>query len=144
MQPRISQITVGVKNLAAATKFYEDVVGWEVADSSPGISFFDLGGLIFSLYPHTEMVKEWGAEGAEISDYRGFTLAHNVASEKEVDAVFARLKANGATILVEPRKVFWGGYSGYFSDLDGNQWEVAYNPFWTVQSDGRVLMRKTD
>ena len=85
MQPRISLITVGVKDLDAATKLYEEIVGWKVADSKPGISFFDFGGLVFSwsslsLYPHTEMVKEWGTEGAEISDYRGFALADNVAS----------------------------------------------------------------
>ncbi len=144
MQPRISLITLGVSDLERATTFYRDVVGWELADSTPMISFFDLGGVVFSLYPHTEMVKEWATETdaslAQIPDYRGFALAHNVASEEEVDEIFARLKERGAEILMPPRKVFWGGYSGYFADLDGHLWEVAHNPFFPLDESGRVTL----
>ncbi|MEX0805618.1 MAG: VOC family protein [Candidatus Binatia bacterium] len=74
--------------------------------------------------------------------YRGYALAHNVRSEEEVDEILARLKENGVTIVKEPQKAVWGGYSGYFSDPDGHTWEIAYNPFWTIKEDGRVSMKK--
>lgn len=140
MQPRVSLITLGVNDLQTAIDFYEQVVGWKAAVTLPGIAFFDLGGVIFSLYPHTEMVKEWNATLDDVPNYRGFALAHNVGSDEEVDAVFAQLRGKGANILKEPEKVFWGGYSGYFADPDGNKWEVAHNPFWTIQADGRIEM----
>ena len=70
-------------------------------------------------------------------DYRGFTLARCLESEKEVDELFARLEEKGVTIVKKPQKVFWGGYSGYFKDPDGNLWEAAYNPFWRIGENGR-------
>ena len=135
-------VTLGVADLERATKFYEKVVGWKATDSPPEIAFFDLGGLVFSLFPHSELVKETNdqVDPTHESSYKGFTLAHNVSSKKEVDQIFARLKENGAVITKMPEEVFWGGYSGYFSDLDGHLWEVAYNPYWVIQGDGRVSM----
>jgi catechol 2,3-dioxygenase-like lactoylglutathione lyase family enzyme len=140
MEPRVSLITLGVSDLQKAVRFYQEVVGWKAAESPPGIAFFDLGGIVFSLYPHSEMVKEWDQVLNHIPDYRGFALAHNVGSSEEVDEIFASLRETGATIVKTPQKAFWGGYSGYFADLDGNKWEVAYNPFWTVGADGRISM----
>lgn len=139
MEPRISLVTLGVKDLARAKTFYEEVVGWKAADGPPGIVFFDLGGLIFSLYPHDNLVKDHGGT-AKTHSSSGFAIAHNARSREEVDAIFASLKEKGATIVKEPEEVFWGGYSGYFEDLDGHKWEVAYNPFWTILEDGRVSM----
>ena len=78
--------------------------------------------------------------GMGVRGYQSFALAHNARSKEEVDLIFSRLKDNGATIVKEPEEVFWGGYSGYFSDPDGHSWEVAYNPHWTIQKDGRVSM----
>jgi catechol 2,3-dioxygenase-like lactoylglutathione lyase family enzyme len=137
-------ITLGVADLERAVDFYERVVGWKAAESPPGIAFFNLGGLVFSLYPHADMAKEIGSEPNISRDaaYQGFALAHNVGSEEEVDAIFSHLKDEGARILKEPEHVFWGGYSGYFSDLDGHLWEVAYNPHWTIAADGRVSMER--
>ncbi|MDH3472613.1 MAG: VOC family protein [Rhodospirillales bacterium] len=137
-------ITLGVANLERAVEFYERVVGWKAAESPPGIAFFDLGGIVLSLYPHADMAKDMKLEPNTSRDaaYQGFALAHNVVSEEEVDAVFLHLKDKGAKILKEPEHVFWGGYSGYFSDLDGHSWEVAYNPHWTIKDDGRVSMTK--
>ena len=110
----------------------------------PELPFFDLGGIVFSLYPHDDMAKDINVEPKISRDaaYQGFALAHNVASEDEVDAVFSHLKDKGAKISKEPEHVFWGGYSGYFSDLDGHSWEVAYNPHWAIADDGRVSMTK--
>lgn len=135
----MSLVTLGVSDLARAKEFYENVVGWKAADGPPGIVFFDLGGLIFALYPFDELTKDYGGTpGSNTSS--GFTLAHNARSREEVDEIFLRLKERGAEIVKNPEEVFWGGYSGYFADPDGHKWEVAHNPFWTILEDGRVAM----
>lgn len=142
MDQRVSLITLGVKDLATAKAFYEDVLGWKAAPGPPEIVFFDLNGVIFSLFPHEELAKDMGKTAESNGGYVGCALAHNVGSIEAVDQVFADLKAKGATIVKEPETAFWGGYSGYFADPDGNQWEVAFNPYWTILEDGRILMEK--
>jgi uncharacterized glyoxalase superfamily protein PhnB len=144
MEQRLSMITLGVADLERAVEFYERVVGWTAVEAPPGIAFFDLGGIVFSLYPHADLAKDINVEPSNSLNaaYQGFALAHNVESEEAVDAIFSHLKDNGAKILKEPEHVFWGGYSGYFSDLDGHSWEVAYNPHWAITDDGRVSMTK--
>ena len=144
MEQRLSMITLGVADLERAVAFYEQVVGWTATSGPAEIAFFDLGGMVFSLYTHDHMAKDMtlaaGDGGGDA--YQGFALAHNARSIEEVDAIFSRLKDKGARIVTPPRKVFWGGYSGYFSDPDGHMWEVAYNPYWTVEEDGRITMSK--
>lgn len=142
MEQRISLITLGVADLQRAVDFYERIVGWKAEASPPGVIFFDLNGVVFALWPHDELAKDMGMTADRVPVYRGYSLAHNVRSEVEVDEIFARLKSHGATILKEPHKTFWGGYSGYFSDSDGHTWEIAHNPFWTIKMDGRVSMKK--
>jgi catechol 2,3-dioxygenase-like lactoylglutathione lyase family enzyme len=146
MQQRLSLVTLGVADLARAVDFYENVLGWKAAASPPEVAFFDLNGVVFSLFPHTELAKDSKTTlpAADIGSrtYEGFTLAHNVASKAEVDAIFARLQARGVTIVKPPEDAFWGGYSGYFADPDGHLWEIAYNPFWTIHKDGRIAMTK--
>jgi hypothetical protein len=133
-------ISLGVADLKRAVAFYQDVIGWTAAPGPPGIAFFDLGGIVFSLYPHEDLAKDLGAvETGEIVS-QGFALAHNAWSKEDVDAIFARLKEHGATIIKQPEEVFWGGYSDYFSDPDGHKWEIAFNPHWTIGEDGRVSM----
>jgi uncharacterized protein len=140
MEQRISLITLGVADLKRAVEFYERVVGWKAAPSPPEIAFFDLNGVVFSLYPHDALAKDMNSRVEKSGEYVGFALAHNARSKEEVDAIFERLKKNGATIVKEPEAVFRGGYSGYFCDPDGHRWEVAYNPFWTVREDGRISL----
>ena len=144
MEQRLSMITLGVADLKCAKAFYEDVVGWKATPSPPEIAFYDMGEIVFSLYPHEDMARDMNiaADDSDGSAYQGFALAHNARSKEEVDSIFSRLKKNGATIIKEPEEVFWGGYSGYFSDPDGHSWEVAYNPHWVIQEDGRVSMTK--
>ncbi len=141
MEQRISLITLGVADLQRSVDFYQRVVGWKPEASPPGVAFFDLNGVVFALWPHEELAKDLGLDADSLPAYRGYALAHNVRSEEEVDVVFARLKAHAATILKQPQKTFWGGYSGYFADPDGHTWEIAYNPYWTVHADGRVSMK---
>lgn len=142
MEQRMSMITLGVEDLARARAFYENVVGWQAAPGPPEIAFFDLGGTVFSLYPHDDLAKDMGIQAGGKADdaYQGFALAHNARSKDEVDGIFARLGERGARIVKQPEDVFWGGYSGYFCDPDGHLWEVAYNPFWTIRDDGRISM----
>lgn len=135
MKPRINIITLGVKDLKESVRFYEHGLGFPRMPFEGNVAFFELAGSWLSLYP-------WGAlaEDAEISaigeGFRGITLAHNVASKLEVDEVIAQAEKAGATIQKLAQDVFWGGYSGYFSDPDGHLWEVTWNPhFWPGPSD---------
>lgn len=139
MDARVSLITLGVTNLERSKAFYEEVFGWRAEDSPPEIAFFNLGGIVFSLYPNVELAKDYGGTSDD-SGTGGFALAHNLRSVEEVDALFAQLRSKGATIVKEPEQVFWGGYSGYVADPDGHKWEIAYNPFWTVLEDGRISL----
>jgi catechol 2,3-dioxygenase-like lactoylglutathione lyase family enzyme len=143
MEQRLSLVTLGVADLARSRAFYERVVGWKAAGSPPGVVFFDLNGVVFALFPHEELEKDMKAPAGTGRVSGGFALAYNARSQEEVDAIFARLKAGGATIVKAPEKAFWGGYSGYFADPDGHKWEVAWNPHWTILPDGRVSMTKS-
>jgi len=123
-------ITLAVNDLSKAIHFYERGLGFPRMDSPPEIAFFTLNGTWLSLYPRTELAKD-ASVNTEGSGFEGFTLSHNVTSEKEVDSVFAQAISAGAKVVKQPQKVFWGGYSGYFKDPDGHLWEVAHNPmFW--------------
>lgn len=135
MKSRISMITLGVRNLTAAIEFYEKGLGFPRMESPPEVAFFTLNGTWLGLYGR-EALAEDATVSAEGKGFEGFTLAHNVESEKEVDAIVAQAVAAGAMLVKEPQKVFWGGYSGYFKDLDGHLWEVAHNPlFWVGPRD---------
>jgi hypothetical protein len=142
MEQRISLITLSVADLRRAAAFYERVVGWKAESSPPGGCFFRSQWSSLRPLAARRAGEGQGYDGARVPAYRGYALAHNVRSEAEVDAILGRLNEHGATILKQPQKAFWGGYSGYFSDPDGHTWEMAYNPFWTIQQDGRVSMKK--
>lgn len=135
MKPRISMITLAVRDLAASVKFYESGLGLPRMESPPTVAFFTLNGSWLGLYGRDALAED-AAVSAEGGGFEGFALAHNVDSEAEVDAVMAQAQAAGAVIVKTPRKVFWGGYSGYFRDPDGHLWEVAHNPhFWVGPRD---------
>ena len=135
MKPRISMITLGVDDLSAAVKFYEEGLGFPRMDSPPEVAFFTLNGTWLGLYGR-EALAEDARVSSQGNGFESFTLAHNVHSEAEVDAVIAQAAKAGATVVKPPEKVFWGGYSGYFKDLDGHLWEVAHNPlFWVGPHD---------
>ena len=138
MEQRISLITLGVADLNRAVEFYEKKIGWVKSPSPPEIAFFDLNGFVFSLYPHADLAKETDDTASMHSSYQGFALAYNVKSKEDVDAILLDLKNKGVKIEKTPVEQPWGGYSGYFSDLDGHKWEIAYNPFWTLSEDGNV------
>ncbi|KEA64678.1 Lactoylglutathione lyase [Marinobacterium lacunae] len=130
MKAKISMITLGVDNLERATRFYRD--GLELPQfefDSEGVAFFDLEGTWLGLFPREALADDIGLDSAQHSGFSGITLAHNVASKAEVDAVLEQAVSAGATLIKPAQEVFWGGYSGYFQDPEGHYWEVAYNPF---------------
>ncbi len=135
MKPRISMITLGVDDLERSVRFYEEGLGFPKMESPPTVAFFTLNGSWLGLY-NRESLAEDAEVSPEGSGFSGIALAHNVASEGEVDRTIEEAVAAGATLVKRPQKVFWGGYSGYFSDPDGYLWEVAHNPFaWIGPED---------
>ena len=128
-------ITLGVRELSAAIDFYEKGLGLPRMESPPEVAFFTLNGTWLGLYGR-EALAEDAQVSAEGIGFEAFTLAHNVESEKEVNKVVDQAVAAGATLVKKPQKAFWGGYSGYFKDLDGHLWEIAHNPlFWVGPKD---------
>ncbi len=135
MKPRISMITLGVRNLAESVRFYEQGLGFPKMDSPPEVAFFTLNGSWLGLYGRDDLAADAGVS-SEGGGFGGFALAHNVSSEEEVDQVIAQAVAAGGTLVKKAEAVYWGGYRGYFADPDGHLWEVAHNPlFWVGPRD---------
>jgi len=134
MKPRISMITLGVRDLPQAVRFYE-ALGLPRRESPPEVAFFTLNGTWLGLFGRDSLAKDANVSG-EGSGFRSVALAHNLASPAEVDQVMAQAEAAGARITKPAEPTFWGGYSGYFEDPDGHLWEVAHNPhFWIGPPD---------
>ena len=127
MEPRVSFITLGVRDLERAKKFYTEILHLPQKHSSTEIVFFELGKTWLALYPR-ELLAADAEVSAEGSGFPGFTLAHNVRSREDVDALLRQIEQDGGRIIKQPRVAEWGGYSGYFSDPDGFLWEVCWNP----------------
>jgi hypothetical protein len=140
LDPRISLITLGVEDVARSTEFYEKL-GWtKSAASQESITFIQLKGTVLALFSRQALAEDAGVQETG-KGFSGVTLAHNVASERGVDAVFKFAVSCGATPVKPPEKVFWGGYSGYFADPDGHLWEVAHNPFFPLDREGHVVLK---
>jgi uncharacterized protein len=136
VEQRLSLVTLGVADLDRARAFYERL-GW-VTNTPPeqGVAFFQSGGMVVALWDRALL-----AEDSCVSDgggWGGVTLAHNVRSPEEVDAVLEEARRAGATVPRAGAETFWGGYSGVFVDPDGHPWEVAFNPHWPLGPDGSV------
>jgi len=135
MKPRINIVTLGVRDLESSIRFYEHWLNLPRMPFEGDIAFFTLNGTWLALYPWSLL-----AEDAKVSDtgggFRGVTLAHNVATKSEVNEVMTQAETAGALIQKAAGDTSWGGYSGYFSDLDSHLWEVAWNPhFWPGPQD---------
>jgi catechol 2,3-dioxygenase-like lactoylglutathione lyase family enzyme len=136
LDQRLSLITLGVRDVPRARAFYE-ALGWHldggVDDDTDHVAFFQAPGLIVALWDRGKLAADSGV--SDSGGWGGVTLAYNVRSPGEVDAVQA-----GATVARPGATTFWGGYSGVFIDPDGHPWEVAHNPAWTVHDDGRTTL----
>ena len=129
MVPRINIITLGTKDLNRSTEFYEKGLGFPKLKFEGDISFFELHGTWLALYSWDLLALDAQVNGNG-TGFRGVTLAHNVETEAQVLEVLNQAKKAGALIFKEGQKTDWGGFSGYFKDLDDHLWEVAYNPFF--------------
>ena len=137
MEQRLSLVTLGVADLGRARSFYERL-GWTATGDPPEVVFFQTGGMVVALWDRAQLAQD--STTVDSGGWGGVTLAHNVGSPAQVDAVIEEARAAGAAIGREPAETFWGGYSGVFLDPDGHPWEVAHNPHWTLEPDGAVRL----
>ena len=138
MKQRLSLVTLGVTDLARARTFYE-ALGWRTgAGPEDDVVFFQSGGMVVALWDRARLAEDSCVEDG--GGWGGVTLAHNVGSPAEVDAVLSEARAAGASIPREGAATFWGGYSGVFVDPDGHPWEVAHNPGWMIADDGSTRL----
>jgi predicted lactoylglutathione lyase len=138
MKQSVSLITLGVSDFPRAKAFYE-AIGWSAAMDVEDTLFFRANGVVLVLWGRDKLAADMGVrdDGARWS---GVALAHNVASDDEVDRVIEEARASGAEISREPAPTFYGGYAGCFRDLDGHVWEVAHNPGFGLDDDGSVVL----
>ena len=135
MRPKLSVVTLGVRDVGRARSFYE-ALGWSSMPAEPGsaISLFEFDGVVLALYGWDDLAADIELPTVlQVPGFRGITLAHNEPSVADVDRAYERFLAAGAAVVKRPAATDWGGYSGYVADPDGHLWELAYNPFddWT-------------
>ncbi|EJN59770.1 VOC family protein [Halogranum rubrum] len=136
MDPRLTLVTLGVADVDTAIAFYRDGLGFPMQEREPDsdVAFFTLDGTWLSVYPRKLLAEDATvplADGDE-AGFSGVTLAHNVDSKAEVDAILGTVEEAGGRLVKPAADTFWGGYSGYFADPDGHLWEVAY-PLLTAE-----------
>ena len=134
----ISLVTLGVRDVPAATRFYEQL-GFPLSSASVegDVSFFRTAGGLLAVWGADELQRDAGAENSSpAGTFRGVALAINVGSEAAVDDALAAAERAGGRIARQAQRAEWGGYQGYFTDLDGHYWEVAHNPYWPLGDDG--------
>ena len=139
MRQKLNLITLGVHDMNKSIAFFEGL-GWKRSPASvEELALFPLGGILIALHPRNALADDVKVS-PEGSGFSGITLSYNTTSEKEVDDVLKEAAKLGATILKPAEKVHWGGYSGYFQDLNGHIFEVAYNPFWPLDEHHNVVL----
>ncbi len=138
MEQRVSVITLGVADLERALAFYEALEWTTGAEPGDDVIFFQAGDMVLALWDRSRLAEDSCVEDSP--GWGGVTLALNLGSPAEVDAVLEQARTAGATIGREPAETFWGGYSGVFLDPDGHPWEIAHNPHWRIADDGGVQL----
>ena len=141
MEPRISLITLGVGDLDRSLRFYRDGLGWPVSSASVEgeVAFFRSSGAVLALYPRHLLAADMHVP-PDGSGFGGIALAQNVREKAEVDVILAQAHAAGGSILKPAEEAEWGGYHGYFADLDGYPWEIAWNPGFPMRPDGSIIL----
>lgn len=135
---RLSIVTLGVNDLAASRRFYE-ALGWEVTrGSSDEIVWFKTADSLLGLYPRDALAADANLAPGSDKEFGGVMLGLNVETEELVDAVLEEAVAAGGRLIASPVRADWGGYRGYFADLDGHPWEVLYHPFMSFNEDGSL------
>ncbi len=139
MEQRLTIVGLGVNDLKVSSKFYEEKFGWKkMKSSNDGITFFQLNGILLSLYPKDKLAEDANVN-PEGNGFKGFSLAFNTRTKEEVDDLIEALEAKGVKIIKRPEDVFWGGYSSYIADPDENLWEIAFNPYLLLDENGNAI-----
>jgi predicted lactoylglutathione lyase len=126
-----------------ATEFYEAVLGMSPNTSSENITFIELPGTWLALYPFEKLAEDISPKiPATRSGFNGVILAHNARSKDDVVDIVRRAESAGARVVKEPHDTFWGGFSGYFADLDGYYWEVAWGPMFEFTENGEMKFKE--
>ena len=137
MEQRLTFITIGVNDMKLMTDFYKEKFGWTPLKEMDDVVFFMLNGIVLALYPSLDLAAD-----AKIpysgTGWKRFAFAINFRSEEEVNQHVENLKANGVNIIKAPAKTSWGGYHAYIEDAEFNLWELAYNPFLEMDTEGNV------
>ena len=137
VEPRVSIITMAVDDLDRAARFYE-AMGLKRHRITDGVAFFQMGGAILSLFPRESAEEDSGLRFGD-GPSRVY-LAYNTRSDAEVDEVLAQAEKAGGRIVKHAQRAFWGGWYGYFADTEGNLWEVAHNPDFPIDAEGRISL----
>lgn len=139
MRQKLNLITLGVKDFKNSVRFYESL-GWRKSSASMNeLALFPLGGITLALHPRQDLADDATVKN-EPTGFSGITLSFNAKSEAEVMEVLEEAKRAGASIVKPAQKVYWGGFSGYFKDLDDHLIEVAYNPFWQLDENDNLVL----
>lgn len=140
MEPRVSLVTLGVRDLERALAYYRDGLGWQLSSaSSDEIAFLKTGGVVVALFPRDRLAADANLEPGS-GGFGGITLAQNVPERDDVDRVLLAAVAAGGHLLKAAEDAHWGGRSGYVADPDGYPWEVAWNPFFSLRPDGAIQL----
>jgi predicted lactoylglutathione lyase len=136
---RLTLVTLGVSNLARSIAFYETLGFHRKGSTYDSVGFFKAGACAIAVWPSEELAKDANVAYEGMAEtFRGVALAWNCRGKAEVDAAIETAQKAGAIVRKPAQDVFWGGYSGYFADLDGHLWEVAFNPHWELSDDGQL------
>ena len=139
---RMSMVTLGVADLKRATEFYRAVFDVAPNTKNGGVTFIELPGTWLALYPLENLARDISPSMSSVRGaFSGITLAYNARSKEEIDKLFVKLKNAGARIAKSPHDTFWGGYSGYFADLDDYYWEIAWGPMFDFAADGALRFK---
>jgi hypothetical protein len=137
----LSLVTLGVASLPRSIAFYETLGFRRKVRGADGVGFFQAGACAIAVWPSAELAKDANVASEGMAEtFRGIALAWNCRSKSDVNRVIKRARGAGAVVRKAAQDVFWGGYSGYFADLDGHLWEVAFNPDFPMAEDGRVQL----
>jgi catechol 2,3-dioxygenase-like lactoylglutathione lyase family enzyme len=139
MEPRLTLITLGVGDAGRARAFYEKLGFVASSAGDADVAFFPAGGLVLALFKRASLAADATVEDSA-PGFSGVVLAHNVRSEAEVGTVLAQAAAAGGRVVKPAQRAFWGGTSGYFADPDGHLWEVAHNPGFPLDREGRIQL----
>lgn len=143
--PRLTVVTLGVRNLQIATEFYRAVLATTPNTSNDGVTFIELPGVWLSLFPVEHLAKDIAPDISPVrSGFNGMTLAHNARSKEELMAIIEKARSAGATILKEPQDTFWGGFGAYFSDPDDYIWEIVWGPMFEFTDHGDLKFKQIE